>query len=81
MKRTLSQYCNNPAGLRENEELGKRHRVHLAKGEVLEPALPDEGDVQQLRGGGLGYNYVFSIHMLLFSLDNKLLSLNSWRSV
>ena len=41
-------------GLRENEELGKWNGVHLAEGEVLEPALPDEGDVQQLRGGGGG---------------------------
>ena len=41
-------------GLRENEELGEWNRVHLAEGEVLEPALPDEGDVQQLRGGGGG---------------------------
>ena len=41
-------------GLRENEELGEWNRVHLAQGEVLEPALPDEGDVQQLRGGGGG---------------------------
>ena len=41
-------------GLRENEELGEWNRVHLAEREVLEPALPDEGDVQQLRGGGGG---------------------------
>ena len=46
--------CNNHACLRENEELGKWNGVHLAEGEVLEPALPDEGDVQQLRGGGGG---------------------------
>ena len=38
-------------GLREDEEPRERHRVHLAQGEVFEPPLSHEGDVQQLRRG------------------------------
>ena len=39
-------------GLRQDEEPGERDGVHLAQGEVPEPTLPYEGDVQQLRGRG-----------------------------
>ena len=38
--------------MRQDEEFGERDRVRLAQGEVFEPAVLDERDVQQLRRGG-----------------------------
>jgi hypothetical protein len=41
-------YVSLFSGLREDEEPGERHGVHLAEGEVPQPLVPHEGDVQQL---------------------------------
>ena len=49
---TFISFVTCCSGLRQDEEPGERDGVHLAQGEVPEPALPDEGDVQQLRGRG-----------------------------